>query len=211
MGQYDRKATEAALIKAVDDIISEKGFKGLGVNAIARRAKVNKALIYRYFGNLDGLYEAFAGSYAIWPSLQELLGDLPQRLHSLPWRKVAAELLTRYAQALRARPRTVELLAWECVDRNALTIAFESVRERRSNELFGALIVAGFSPNPAVRAPIAVISSSINYLAIRSRNIRIFSGVEVGADHFWDTELPQAIEMMLAGLPDPPSNPHLID
>ena len=44
----NRQATELALIKAVDDIIEESGFEGLGINAVAAKAGVAKMLIYRF-------------------------------------------------------------------------------------------------------------------------------------------------------------------
>ena len=56
----NRQATELALIKAVDDIIEESGFEGLGINAVAAKAGVAKMLIYRYFNSLDGLIAAYA-------------------------------------------------------------------------------------------------------------------------------------------------------
>ena len=55
----NRQATEMALIKAVNDIIEESGFEGLGINAVAAKAKVSKMLIYRYFNSLDGLIAAY--------------------------------------------------------------------------------------------------------------------------------------------------------
>ena len=55
----NRQATEMTLIKAVNDIIEESGFEGLGINAVAAKAKVSKMLIYRYFNSLDGLIAAY--------------------------------------------------------------------------------------------------------------------------------------------------------
>ena len=56
----NREATRGQLIKAVGEILAEKGFAALGVNAVARQAKVDKVLIYRYFNDLEGLIKAFA-------------------------------------------------------------------------------------------------------------------------------------------------------
>lgn len=202
MSTYNRAATEAALVAAVGDLISERGFGSLGVNAIARQAGVNKALIYRYFDGVDGLYRAFAGANALWPSVEELLGDLPERVSEITWEAAFRELFALYAAALRARPQTIELLAWECVTRNELTIAFESVRERRSGEVLAALEAAGFEAPQGVdlRAAIALVSSGIHYLAIRSRSIRVFAGAQVQSDAFWDQELPGVFEALASGL-----------
>lgn len=55
----DRKQTEQRLIDAVGQEITENGFDKLGINRISSRAGVNKVLIYRYFGNLNGLVKAY--------------------------------------------------------------------------------------------------------------------------------------------------------
>ena len=33
----------------------DQGFRGIGINVVARRAGVSKELIYRYFGSMDNL------------------------------------------------------------------------------------------------------------------------------------------------------------
>ena len=56
-----RALTEQHLTDAVGKIIREEGFKGLGINRIAKEAGCDKVLIYRYFGSMDGLIEGFSG------------------------------------------------------------------------------------------------------------------------------------------------------
>ena len=41
-------------------MLSDEGYDALGVNRIAAKAGLGKPLIYRYFGNLDGLVVALA-------------------------------------------------------------------------------------------------------------------------------------------------------
>lgn len=200
MSTYNRAATEAALVEAVGELLAERGFEGLGVNAIARQAGVNKALIYRYFDGIDGLYRAFAATHALWPSIEELLGDIPERAGEMTFQEVFVELFGLYAAALRARPRTIELLAWECVTRNELTRAFEEVRERRSHEVIAQLSTLGLEPRDDLEAAVAMVSSSIHYLAIRSRQIRVYAGVQISSDAFWEEELPRAVGALARGL-----------
>ena len=71
----NRQATELALIKAVDDIIEESGFEGLGINAVAAKAGVAKMLIYRYFNSLDGLIAAYIQQNDYWINFDEELPD----------------------------------------------------------------------------------------------------------------------------------------
>lgn len=54
----DAGRTKAQILKAAREEFSDLGFDGARVDAIARRAKANKRLLYHYFGNKDALYLA---------------------------------------------------------------------------------------------------------------------------------------------------------
>ena len=54
----DRAASERALIKAATVLFAAKGFDGTRTLEIAKKAKVNEALITRYFGGKEGLLVA---------------------------------------------------------------------------------------------------------------------------------------------------------
>ena len=70
----DKQITSKRLISAVGSLLAKKGFKGIGVNAVAREAGVDKVLIYRYFAGLEGLIAAFGKEGDFWPSALELAG-----------------------------------------------------------------------------------------------------------------------------------------
>lgn len=77
----NRQATEQLLLEAVNRLVEQDGFEGLGINAVAAQAGVSKMLIYRYFGSLNGLIAAYIRQYDFWinvrPELpgRERLGD----------------------------------------------------------------------------------------------------------------------------------------
>ena len=54
----DPRRTSAAVLAAAVKEFSEKGFGGARVNRIAARAKVNKRMLYHYFGGKEALYLA---------------------------------------------------------------------------------------------------------------------------------------------------------
>ncbi|MCP4663981.1 MAG: TetR/AcrR family transcriptional regulator, partial [bacterium] len=55
---HDAAATREALFEAATELFAERGFDGAKVEAIARRAGVNKAMISYHFGGKKGLYAA---------------------------------------------------------------------------------------------------------------------------------------------------------
>jgi TetR/AcrR family transcriptional regulator len=54
----DPERTSAAILEAATQEFAQKGHAGARVDAIARRAKINKRMLYHYFGDKDGLYLA---------------------------------------------------------------------------------------------------------------------------------------------------------
>jgi len=54
----DPERTRAAILAAATEEFTANGLTGARVDAIARRARVNKRMIYHYFGGKDGLYLA---------------------------------------------------------------------------------------------------------------------------------------------------------
>lgn len=63
----NRKLTRDRIRDAALRILQSTGFAGWGVNAIAREAGVDKVLLYRYFGSLDGLLESLYRETVLWP------------------------------------------------------------------------------------------------------------------------------------------------
>jgi AcrR family transcriptional regulator len=57
-GQRDAEATREALLAAATELFAELGFAGATVDAIAVRARVNKAMINYHFVGKHGLYTA---------------------------------------------------------------------------------------------------------------------------------------------------------
>ncbi len=62
MRTKDADATRRALVTAARELFAAVGFERTTVRAIADRAGVNQALLFRYFGNKEGLFaEAIRG------------------------------------------------------------------------------------------------------------------------------------------------------
>ncbi len=183
-----RKETEDKLLNAAGRVLARDGFLKLGVNAVAREAGVDKVLIYRYFDGLDGLIKAYARQGDFWPSFDELLGEPIEQFRNRQLADQMKTIMTNLANGIRKRPLTMEILAWEMVERNELTAYLEDVRERGGHKLTAALNMD--NEESAVGIDIAALSAivvaSINYLAARSRKVRIFNGIEIREDEGWE-------------------------
>ncbi|MBB5890782.1 TetR family transcriptional regulator [Kutzneria kofuensis] len=54
----DASATKAALLRAAQELFTERGYERTTVRDIADRAGVNQALLFRYFGTKEDLFHA---------------------------------------------------------------------------------------------------------------------------------------------------------
>src|SRR5512141_273259 len=132
----DRQATEKKILHAVGDLLAREGFRKFGINSVAREARVDKVLIYRYFGGMPELLQAYAKAGTYWPTIEEVAGDDPEKLREMPVPDALATLLCNFARAIRKRPVTLEILAWETIERNELAKVLEKVRRDFTKELY---------------------------------------------------------------------------
>ncbi|MCK5542411.1 MAG: TetR/AcrR family transcriptional regulator [Desulfobacterales bacterium] len=190
--------THKRLISAVGSLLAKKGFKGLGVNAIAREAGVDKVLIYRYFDGLPGLISAYGKEGNFWPSALELAGgDLHQFVECSLSEKLSA-LGHNFIKALKKRPVTCEIMIWEMSERNELTAELEAIREDSMMEFFQMFLLTKNNEQD-LQAVVSLIGAAISYLVLRSRNIDLYGGLDLSSDHGWQ-RLENAIKVIIHGV-----------
>lgn len=195
----NREQTTARILAAVGEVLARDGFGGVGVNAIAKHAGVDKVLIYRYFGGLPELLKAWGASGRFWPSVQELLGDRPEVFLALPAPERYARFMAHFIDSLRARPLTLEILAAEVMERNDLTALLETEREQWGEEAARVLGGKELAERPELQGLTILLIAGIQYLLLRSRKIRVFGGVDLQSDAGW-AQLKESVRHMALAL-----------
>ncbi len=157
----DRERTKGRILKAVGKVIEKYGTKKVGVNLIAREADVNKVLIYRYFGGVDGLMEQYvkAGEYTS-TSSHEFIDGLEKPAPDKR-AKVWTDLLTTAMKDLRERKATRDLIRWEIGLGKAVLTDVRNDTGARMIEKVGAL------PNyKDTNALVALLMGGIYHVAV---------------------------------------------
>ena len=112
--------TRQRILDAALKEFSARGFAGARVGGIVRRAKVNKRMLYHYFGDKEGLFRAV---------LRHKISDRRSRIEAqLPESDTASSLPLWFRQNCRDID-WVRLLAWEALQTGADSVLDE--RERR--------------------------------------------------------------------------------
>lgn len=176
--QRDRDRTRTRILRALGATLARSGFRGVGVNAIAREAGVDKVLIYRYFGGLPELLKAFAEESGFWPQTTELsAGAAGSGVEG------AAAVLVEFGRALRRRPLTQEIMRWELLEPNDLTGALARHRDAQ-----GEALISSF-PAPEgldVRAIASLLSAGQTYLALRAKTADVYNGLNLKSPEDWE-------------------------
>lgn len=107
----DRSATERAILKAAKNLLAEEGFQNFGINAVARRARCDKQLIYRYYGGLDGLVEAIGADLGNW--VKDRIPEDTGGMFLLTYGDLMERLALLFLEALRDDPLMRRIVAWE--------------------------------------------------------------------------------------------------
>ena len=205
----DRVETERCIIRAVMELIREEGFEAVGVSSVARRAGVSKILIYRYFGNFDGLLEE-VGKELDPASIRGIPGIIDEGISrgaTLP--EILYETVLVLRKRLKSDDLSMNLMAWEMLHENEVTRAFTRTRESAGLELNKRLAsLSGKASGLDIEAVFAVISSSIYYLLLRSRFVKDYNGIDIRSEEGWK-RLARTMADMLGGLIGKDSRTHL--
>ncbi len=194
----DRAQTEQRLIDAVHELITDVGFNRVGINRIAQHARVNKILIYRYFGGLDGLIKAYYEKYQ--PVASAPLID-SERLKGVPLEeffKACCDFIIAEFRLLRANPQAQEVLRNDLLGSRPGTpnpIAFQKEEQIRIMvEKLSNLIQSQYG-----RSFAAVIISGMTMLTFMAQDKRTVMGIEMGTDEAWE-EIEQTIQRVFHGV-----------
>jgi AcrR family transcriptional regulator len=203
--ERNRAETKARILGAVGDVLARDGFSGLGVNAVAKEAGVDKVLIYRYFGGLPELLTEWGRSGRFWPGVDELLALEGEAFLRLPLAERYARFFGHFIDGLRARPLTLEVMAAEIHERNELTAILETEREAWGDEAGRLLGGEVWSQRPSLRGITLLLIAGVQYLLLRSRKIRVFGGLDLRSDADWEGLKQSIRELADELLAEPPA------
>lgn len=181
----NRERTEQLLLQAVGTVLQTDGFQKLGVNRVAKEAGVDKVLIYRYFGSVDGLLNAYGMSEDFWPSIEEVLGSLPHDIRQLPKNERLSLILIGLLDALRTRPTTIEIMAMELVQPSPLAKVLEDRRETWSQQILTRVFpdLSGSDDQLVVIGNLLV--AGFQYLLIKARSTNVYGGIDLQSVEGW--------------------------
>lgn len=159
--------TRAQLLKAAIELFSAKGYHGVSVDAIAAAAKVNKRLVYHYFGSKEQIYLAALenvfdrlGQSALLAPTQTQLAD------KLPADKKLTQLFAHTFDFLDANPEFIRLLLWENLEQGRhVALAPERLSRNPFMDRFAEVVDEGVRSG-VFRAPLFRRHLLVNFIGL---------------------------------------------
>ncbi len=212
--ERNREKTEGRIIDAVEKILASEGYQALGVNRVAREAGVGKVLIYRYFGGIEGLLDAYGKTERFWPSAEEIRGMSDEDFGRLERPEQVRQIFRGFRQALKKRPHTIAIYAWEMAEKRDISQQLVARRTQNSLKLIRQMMNHGFlggapgsSPENESGAPekqgsgerkeaggsipyeaevAALLSAGLLHLTIREHFSAPFAGLPLQDEAVWE-------------------------
>ncbi len=111
--QRNPDRTRRRILQAAISLFAQQGFHAVSVDQIVGRARVNKRMVYHYFGSKDALFEAALAE--VYGRLEAVEFDAFSR-GGRPSEKLA-RLLEGYFDFLDREPEFTRLLQWENLEK----------------------------------------------------------------------------------------------
>jgi len=178
--EKDREMTEKRLIDAIGEIIEEKGFEKVGVNAVAQRAGVSKMLIYRYFDSLDGLIHEYIKRNDFWINAPLEIPQYPELKTYLK------NMLRQQIVQMRENITLKRLRRWELSSANSIVVDIREKREKKGMQIVEIISRLSGMSQTDMAAIASIINASITYLVLLEDNCHVYNGINIHSDEGWE-------------------------
>lgn len=198
----NKEQTKRRILRTVERLLVDEGFSALGINRIANETGVAKVLIYRYFGDLDGLLNTFVTSPDFWPTRDEII-DLPDaEFFALDLRERIKRVMFNFAAALRKRPQTMAILAWEMSGNPSLTRVMEDALAQFTRQITESISGNGNgkATHPQLPQMLSVLSAGMVHLGLAYQHHQRFAALRLESPDDWKRVL-KAFATLLDNMP----------
>lgn len=177
----DKERTMLKLIAAVGEIIKNEGYTALGVNNIAKKAEVNKKLIYRYFdNNVNNLIETYVKTKDYWIGLSGDMEKLMAESQIDGGRPMVKTILKTHLSFFYTEEEMQKIVIWETSEKNKLMKEVGLKREAFGEEVFKMLLPHFENSDIDFRSIMALQIAGIIFMVLQSKaSGNPFCGIDI--------------------------------
>ncbi len=176
----DKERTMIRLIHSVGEIIKTEGYTALGINRIARKAEVDKKLIYRYFNSVNNLIETYIKTKDYWIGLSADMDKIVEASAVEKGKPLLKSVLRAHFDYFYTDSEMQKIIIWELSEKNKFLKEVSGKREQFGDEIF-KLIDPHFQHSKLdIRATLALQVAGIIFIILQAKtNGSPFCGLDV--------------------------------
>jgi AcrR family transcriptional regulator len=178
----NRAKTTQRIVEALEEVISERGLEGVGVNRIAEKANVSKVLIYRYFGGMEGLLEYYVKMGKLFPVFTPSLLDQIRPLHESDIARIWYRQVIQTYRHFRTFKAAREVLKASVMENDPIA---ESTARAQDEEMTRLVSQLSFVSGADTQAISAIILGAMTYLTIMAQNDRTMISIDLRSEEGW--------------------------
>lgn len=166
----NKERTKANLVTALGKILKKDGFSGLSITRVADVAKVDRRLIYDYFGSLEGLVKEYLNSNDYWKINPEEIDDIVQASKEDAGKMLAYNVLENQFDSLINNEEMRRIITWGLSEKlpslKELDLKREDIGDRVLSEVFDGHFK---NSDKNFRALYAVLMGGVYYLTLHAK------------------------------------------
>lgn len=178
----NRTQTTQRIVEALEEVITERGLEGVGVNRVAEKANVSKVLIYRYFGGMEGLLEYYVKMGKLFPSFTPAVLDQIRPLHESDIARIWYRQVIQTYRYFRTFKAAREVLKASVVENDPIAATAARAQDEEMTRLVNQL---SFVKGADTQAISAVMLGAMNYLTIMAQNDHTMVSIDLRSEEGW--------------------------
>ncbi|WP_380870294.1 TetR/AcrR family transcriptional regulator [Sphingobacterium corticis] len=179
----DKERTMGKLIRAVGTVLQEKGYTGLTIANISRKAGVDRKLVTLYFGSVENLVETYIKNKDYWVAAtvgaMEYFGQSPKEGS----KGFLESLLINQMKEFAKNEEMQKVVLWQISEKSDIMSKVTQEREKMSALFFAFADREINQENLDLRAISSVLVAGIYYLVLHSKNTdSLFCEIDLTTD-----------------------------
>ena len=166
----NKERTKENLISALGEILKKDGFSGLNISRVAEKAKVDRRLIYDYFGSLEGLVKEYLNTNDYWKMSPEEVGDIVETSKADAGKTLAYNVLENQFDSLIKNEEMRRIITWGRSEKLPILKALDLKREDIGNQVLSEVFDKHFKGSDKnFRALYALLMGGVYYLTLHAK------------------------------------------
>lgn len=166
----DKERTMGKLLLAVGHVLEEKGYTGLTISNIAKKAGVDRKLVVLYFGSLDNLVETYIKGKDYWISGMVAATAHFSKSPMEGSKGIIESLIISQMDNFMSNSEMQKALLWQISEKSNVMSQISREREKMSTFFFALADRELADKNVDIRAISGILVAAVYYLVLHSEN-----------------------------------------